>query len=188
MCLAFDFDSPLPVAIVGAGRVGLAAAAHLLTKGEEPVIFEAGSRVGANVLVWGHVRLFSPWRYMVDAAARELLSAGGEWVEPAPDVYPTGRELVEGYLAPLAALPELRSRIRLASRVVQVTRDGFDKMKSDGREDAPVILTVRRPDGSEEQVLAKAVIDASGTTATPNPLGAAVVPAIGERQLAHRIF
>jgi thioredoxin reductase len=125
---------------------------------------------------------------MVDAAARELLTAAGDWAEPDPDVYPTGRELVEEYLAPLAALPALRSRLRLNARVIQVTRDGFDKMKSDGREEAPFALTVRGSDGTEQRVLAKAVIDASGTTATPNPLGAAGVPAIGERQLADRIF
>src|SRR3712207_994754 len=61
-------------------------------------------------------------------------------------------------------------------------------MKTGGREDAPFVLTVQRPGGSEERVLVRAVIDASGTTATPNPLGTAGVPAIGERQLADRIF
>ena len=188
MPVAFDFDSPLPVAVIGAGPVGLAAAAHLLAQGEEPIIFEAGPRAGANVLHWGHVRLFSPWRYMVDAAARDLLILTGDWIEPDPDVYPMGRELVEGYLAPLAALPEVRSRLHLNARVIQVTRDGFDKMKTDGREDAPFALTVQSSDGTEERVLAKAVIDASGTTAMPNPLGGAGVPAIGERQLADRIF
>jgi NADPH-dependent 2,4-dienoyl-CoA reductase/sulfur reductase-like enzyme len=188
MAVAFDFDSPLPVAVIGAGPVGLAAAAHLLAQGEDPIVFEAGSAAGANVLAWGHVRLFSPWRYMVDSAARELLTAADDWIEPDPEAYPTGRELVEGYLAPLAALPAVRSRLRLNARVIQVTRDGFDKMKTDGREDAPFALVVQRADGGEERVLAKAVIDASGTTATPNPLGGAGVPAIGERQLADRIF
>ena len=188
MTLAFDFDSPLPVAVIGAGPVGLAAAAHLLAQGEEPIIFEAGAAAGENVLAWGHVRLFSPWRFMVDAAAHALLIANARWLEPDPGVYPTGRELVEDYLAPLAALPEIRTRLRLNTRVILVTRDGFDKMKSEGREDAPFVLTVQRPDGSEEPVLAKAVIDASGTTATPNPLGAAGVLAIGERQLVDRIF
>src|SRR4051812_32634581 len=161
MPVAFDFDSPLPVAVIGAGPVGLAAAAHLLAQGEEPIIFEAGPQVGANVLAWGHVRLFSPWRYMVDAAARELLTATGNWSEADPDVYPTGRELVEGYLAPLAALPAMQSRLRLNARVIQVTRDGVDKMKTEGREDVPFALTVQSPDGSEERFLAKAVIDAS---------------------------
>jgi len=188
MPVAFDFDSQLPVAVIGAGPVGLAAAAHLLAQGEDPVIFEAGPVAGSNVLAWGHVRLFSPWRYMVDAAARELLTAGGEWREPHGDAYPTGRELVEGYLAPLAALPAIRSRLRLESRVTQVTRDGVDKIKNEGRDDAPFVLTVQRPDGSEEPFLARAVIDASGTTTTPNPLGASGVPAIGERQLADHIF
>src|SRR5215207_10433948 len=92
MALAFDFDSTLPVAVIGAGPVGFAAAAHLLAQGEEPIIFEAGPVAGSNVLEWGHVRLFSPWRYMIDTAARELLTAGGEWLEPDGDVYPTGRE------------------------------------------------------------------------------------------------
>jgi thioredoxin reductase len=116
------------------------------------------------------------------------LIAAGNWVAPDPDDYPTGRELVEKYLAPLAALPAMRSRLRLNARVTQVTRDGFDKMKTDGREDAPFALTVQGLDGSQERVLARAVIDASGTTATPNPLGAAGVAAIGERQQADRIF
>ena len=187
MAVAFDFDSPYPIAVIGAGPVGLAAAAHLLAQGEEPVVFEAGSRVGANVLAWGHVRLFSPWRYVVDAAARELLSEDGGWAEPYGEAHPTGQEMVEAYLAPLAALPAMRSRLRLDSRVVQVTRDGVDKMKSEGREDAPFVLTVRHPDGSEDPFLAKAVIDASGTAATPNPLGAAGVPAIGEREMADRV-
>ena len=168
MPIAFDFDSPLPVAVIGAGPVGLAAAAHLLAQGEEPLILEAGSAAGANVLAWGHVRLFSPWRYMIDASARELLSQSGDWVEPDGDAYPTGRELVAGYLEPLAALPAIRSRLRLESRVIQVTREGIDKMKDAGREDVPFALIVQRPDGSEETVLAKAVIDASGTAATPN--------------------
>lgn len=187
MALAFDFDSSLPVAVIGAGPVGLAAAAQLLAQGEEPVIFEAGAQVGANVLAWGHVRLFSPWRYMIDTAARDLLLPSG-WVAPDGDVYPTGKELVERYLAPLAALPAIHTRLHLGTRVLHVSRAGVDKMKDSDRADLPFVLTVQRPDGREDAVLAKAVIDASGTTATPNPLGAAGVPAIGERQLADRIY
>jgi thioredoxin reductase len=177
----------LPVAIIGAGPVGLAAAAHLLEKGDEPVIFEVGDRIGANVLAWGHVRLFSPWRYVIDAAAARLLAETG-WAAPDGEAFPTGRELVEGYLEPLAALPVLQPHIRLSSRVVQITREGIDKMKNDGREDAPFLLMVEGPDGREESFRARAVIDASGTTGTPSPLGAAGLPAIGERQAAARIF
>ncbi len=60
-------------------------------------------------------------------------------------------------------------------------------MKTEGREDAPFQVTVQTEHG-EEAVLVKAVVDASGTSRTPNPLGAAGVPAIGERALADRIF
>ncbi len=178
--------SDLPVAVIGAGPVGLAAAAHLLAQGESPVIFESGASVGTNILDWGHVRLFSPWRYVIDAAASDLLEESG-WLEPDPDAYPTGEEIVTRYLEPLAAVPALRSRIRLDSRVVGVARDGFDKMKTEGRETAPFVLTVETAHG-QEPFLAKAVIDASGTTATPNPLGAAGIPAIGERAVGGRVF
>ena len=176
----------LPVAVIGAGPVGLAAAAHLLAQGETPAVFESGAGVGTNMLAWGHVRLFSPWRYVVDGAARDLLQEAG-WSEPDPDAYPTGAEIVAGYLVPLAAVPALRPHIRLDSRVVAVARDGFDKMKTEGRDAAPFVLTVATPRG-EETVRVKAVIDASGTTASPNPLGAAGVPAIGERAVAGRIY
>src|SRR5438270_13658746 len=119
----------LPVAVSGGGPVGLAAAAELLRRGAEPVVFEAGSTVGASVLEWGHVRIFSPWKYDIDPAARELLATAG-WTEPDGEGYPTGRELVEEYLVPLGRA--LGDRVRLGHRVTAVARLGFDKMKTDG--------------------------------------------------------
>src|SRR5262249_12562831 len=95
----------LPVAIIGAGPIGLAAAAHLRSRGEVPVVFEAGAEVGAAVRQWGHVRVFSPWRYNVDATAAGMLDKAG-WTMPDPEHLPTGQELVEDYLEPLAALPK----------------------------------------------------------------------------------
>src|SRR5579863_9392687 len=56
----------LPVAVIGAGPVGLAAAAHLVARGLAVQLYEAGPAVGANVRTWGHVRLFTPWRYCLD--------------------------------------------------------------------------------------------------------------------------
>ncbi|MFC7538253.1 FAD-dependent oxidoreductase [Siccirubricoccus deserti] len=100
----------LPVAIIGAGPIGLAAAAQLLSRGLEPLVLEAGPEVGHAVRAWGHVRMFSPWRYNIDSAARTLLDAEG-WVAPDADGYPTGAELVADYLAPLAASAALRGRI-----------------------------------------------------------------------------
>jgi hypothetical protein len=78
----------LPVAIIGGGPVGLAAAAHLLERGLEPVIFEAGSSVGTARRDWGHVHLFSPWRYNVDGACRALLNRHG-WTPPNACSFPT---------------------------------------------------------------------------------------------------
>jgi hypothetical protein len=176
----------LPVVVVGAGPVGLAAAAHLIARGEEPLILEAGRAVGENVRRWGHVRLFSPWRYGVDTASAELLERQG-WERPDPEAHPTGHELVARYLEPLAATPEIAPRLRLGTRVESITRLGVDKMKDAGREGAPFALRVRRSDGSEEELLARAVIDASGTWDRPNPLGAGGVPALGERHFADRI-
>lgn len=176
----------LPVAVIGAGPVGIAAAAHLLEQGQEPVVFEAGPSAGTSVRGWGHVRLFSPWRYVVDEAARRLLEPTG-WIAPDPEGYPLGDEIVARYLAPLAETSALRERIRYEHKVDAVVRSGFDKMKTEGREEAPFQVTIQTDHG-EETVLARAVIDASGTSGTPNPLGAAGVPAIGERALADRIF
>jgi thioredoxin reductase len=176
----------LPVAVIGAGPVGLAAAAHLVARGETPLVLEAGPAVGAGVSAWGHVRLFSPWRYNVDAAAARLLREAG-WRDPDPEALPTGRELVARYLAPLAALPAIRPHVRLDTRVLAVGRPGLDKMKDAGRREAPFVLRVTSPRG-EADLLARAVIDASGTYGSPNPLGASGLPARGEGRLAEAIF
>ncbi|HMN27311.1 MAG TPA: NAD(P)-binding domain-containing protein [Caldilineaceae bacterium] len=175
----------LPVAIIGAGPVGLAAAAHLLQRGETPILFEAGPAIGANVRSWAHVQLFSPWRWCVDRAAVALLEAHG-WQHPDPDELPTGQDLVERYLLPLAQLPALRSQIHLNARVVAVSRRRIDKMKDAGRTNAPFVLQVA-VNGQEERFLARAVIDASGTWATPNPVGADGLLAPGELVSAEHI-
>jgi thioredoxin reductase len=175
----------LPVAVLGAGPVGLAAAAHLLQRGLRPIIFERGDAVGANLDTYRHVRLFSPWQYNIDKAARQLLERNG-WQAPASDGLPTAGELLDFYLAPLSKLPEMAGALRLGHQVVQVTRQGFDKVKSRGRELAPFVVRVVGQ-GGEQDYLAGAVIDASGTWSNPNPLGANGVPALGEQDLRHRI-
>lgn len=81
--------NPLPVAVIGAGPVGLAAAAHLLDRGLQPLVFEAGAAVGASIREWGHVRVFSPWEFDVDPIAVALLERHG-WTAPDTAGYPTG--------------------------------------------------------------------------------------------------
>jgi hypothetical protein len=166
--------------------VGLAAAAHLIERGERPLIFESGEQVGANVQGWAHVRMFSPWEYVVDAASVRLLQSQG-WQMPPRDALPTGSELLEHYLLPLASHPAVAPHLHLGSRVVAVARKSVDKMKDAQRSNIPFVLVVRHADGSETSHEARAVIDASGTWHQPNPLGANGLPALGERQLADRI-
>jgi len=179
-------DSSLPVAILGAGPVGLAAAARLIERGIEPLILEAGSSVGANLLSYGHVRLFSPWRYNVDHAMAAMLKRAG-WQPPPEDVLPLAREVVERVLQLFAELPEVARALKLNSQVLSVSRDSFDKVKTAGREQAPFVIRVM--DGHRPiEFKARAVIDATGTWSHPNPLGANGLPAIGEIEHRDRVF
>jgi len=167
--------STLPIAVIGAGPVGLAAAAHLAERGLPFVVLEAGDRPGSSVREWGHVRLFSPWRYDIDPAAAKLLADAG-WNRPDDDRLPTGAELADEYLRPLAELPNLKPFIRYAARVAAITRDGLDRLRTAGRAEAPFLIRL----ASGEDLRARAVIDASGTWDTPNVLGASGIPAHGE--------
>ncbi|MGH8175429.1 MAG: NAD(P)-binding domain-containing protein [Steroidobacter sp.] len=177
--------SNLPVAVIGAGPIGLAAAAHLHSRGFTPLILEAGATAAAGLKTYEHVQLFSPWRYNIDKAAKQLLEQHG-WRSPDPEVLPTAGELVRSYLQPLAALPALAPQLYLSHRVVSIARANIDKVKTSQREAAPFALRVTAPDG-EREFLAQAVIDASGTWSQPNPVGASGVPALGESALAGRI-
>jgi thioredoxin reductase len=176
----------LPVAIIGAGPIGLAAAANLVERGIDFVVYEAGDTVASSLASWGHIRLFSPWRHLIDPAARRLLAVAG-WTEPDQDVAPCGAQLVDRYLAPLAALPEIRSRIRLRATVQAVTRQGMDRTRSLGRSAVPFQLRVLHDSGEITEVTARAVIDASGTYSTPNPLGSNGLDPLGLAEVADRI-
>jgi thioredoxin reductase len=178
-------DETLPVAVIGAGPVGLAAAAHLLDRGMPFEAYEAGACVGENLLSYAHVRLFSPWRFNVDPAAVKILRDEG-WRSPEEDQLPTAGELVRNYLEPLAASKHLSGRIHLNAPVLAVSRARYDKVKSAGREYAPFVLQVQS-NGTIEEHLASAVIDASGTWSLPNPLGANGLACMGEAENRDRI-
>jgi len=176
-----------PVVIIGAGPIGLAAAAHAQSRGLETVLLEAGPTAGAAIREWGHVRLFSSWSELTDAAATALLDGAG-WQAPAAETYPTGADWVDGYLQPLAdalaATPEVD--VRYGHRVVGVTRSGRDRLVDSGRDTEPLVLQVRTSDGVE-RITASAVVDASGTWGGPNPLGGDGLHALGEVEHADRI-
>lgn len=176
----------LPVVVVGAGPIGLAMAANLVERGIPVRVLEAGPRVADSVRLWGHVRLFSPWRYLVDASARRLLEAAG-WRAPDPDVLPTGRELVEQYLEPLASLPAIAPTVRLGVEVTDVARAGMDRTRTAGRSATPFTVRHRERDGELVEMRARAVIDASGTYRTPNSLASSGLAPIGADEVRDRI-
>ena len=176
----------LPVAVIGAGPVGLAAVAHLEVRGIPFILFEAGSSVASNVLSWKHIRVFSPWKYNIDKAARSLLSETG-WRSPDDDALPTGEELFEYYFKPLYELPSLKRNTYLNAKVLSVGRKNLDKMKTSGRESLPFAIQVLQDD-EVKQFEAKAVIDATGTWNSPNPIGSGGTYAVGEVDSKDRIF
>ncbi|MET3506091.1 FAD-dependent oxidoreductase [Halalkalibacter oceani] len=176
-------DPSLPVAIIGAGPVGLAAAAHLAERGHPFLMFEAGSQVGHNIHQWGHVRLFSPWRYNIDKISAKLLSRYG-WSVPDKDALPLGKELVEHYLRPLADLPEIKPYLFLNTRVTAISKQNSDKMKNAKRHQTPFVIYTENNKGQTERHHAKAVIDATGTWGQPNPAYADQVWTKEERSLS----
>lgn len=179
-------DRALPVAVLGAGPVGLAAVAQLIERDLPVVALEAGTSVGANLLDYGHVQLFSPWRFNIDPAMARLLAASG-WTPPPADALPRAAEVVERVLRPFAALPQVAASLRLGARVLTVGREGLDKVKSAGRDRAAFVVRYLQQ-GQERELRARAVIDATGTWNQPNPLGANGLPAAGEAQAREHIF
>ncbi|MFJ9865402.1 NAD(P)-binding domain-containing protein [Streptomyces sp. NPDC101165] len=174
----------LPVVVIGAGPAGLAAAAHLVERGIEPLVLEAGPAAGAAVREWSHVRLFSTWGEVVDPAAEKLLAPTG-WTRPDPDAYPSGGDWAELYLQPLAGV--LGDRVRTGARVTGVSRAGRDRIVDADREQQPFVVHIDYSDGREERLFARSVIDASGTWTTPSPAGGSGLPALGEQAAANRI-
>ena len=175
--------SELPVLVVGAGPIGLAAAAHARSRGVDVLVLESGGSAGSAVSEWGHVRLFSPWSELVDPVAAQLLGGIG-WHWPQPTAYPTGADWVTAYLQPLADV--LGSSVRYGHRVIGISRQGRDRLVDAGRTSAPFVAHVQTPTG-EQRIAARAVVDASGTWRTPNPLGADGLPALGETEHTARI-
>ncbi|MFJ6756270.1 NAD(P)-binding domain-containing protein [Streptomyces sp. NPDC091273] len=174
----------MPVVVIGAGPTGLAAAAHLVDRGIEPLVLEAGPAAGSAVRAWSHVRLFSTWGEVVDPAAEKLLAPTG-WVRPDPAAYPSGGDWAERYLQPLADV--LGEQVRYDATVTGVSRTGRDRIVDADREAQPFVINYETADGAEQRVWARAVIDASGTWSTPGPAGGSGLPALGEKAAQDRI-
>ncbi len=170
----------LPIAVIGAGPIGLATAAHLLAAGETPLVFEAGDNIAANIRQWAHVPLFSPWHECLDPVSADMLRGNG-WTPPDPDAMPHGRDVVADYLEPLSRLPAMAACVRLRRRVTSIRR------QDPGNTQARFVLHVQDGEGGDADVPARAVIDASGTWMTPNQLGRRGLPVTGEAELRDRV-
>ncbi|MFE9813135.1 NAD(P)-binding domain-containing protein [Streptomyces sp. NPDC005548] len=173
-----------PVVVIGAGPAGLAAAAHLTERGIDALVVEAGPTAATAVRDWSHVRLFSTWGELTDLAAEKLLAPTG-WSKPDADTYPTGGDWAERYLQPLADV--LGEKVRFGATVTGVSRLGRDRIVDTDRDEQPFTVRITLADGTEQRILARAVIDASGTWSTPSPIGADGLPALGEHAAAARI-
>ena len=169
------------LAVIGAGPIGIEAAIAAATVGYDVRVFERGG-IGAAARLWGPVRMFTPWRLNRSTLGARLAKEAGA-PEVDPEACPTGDELVEQYLAPLAAHGLLRGRIETNLCVASIARDGLQKGDLFGKPERalrPFRLLCER-DGEELDFLADAIIDASGTYATPRWLGSGGAPAAGER-------
>lgn len=171
------------IAILGGGPIGLEAALASVEAELPFTLYEAAPQVAGNIRSWGHVRLFTPWSMNVSPRARAALQTAGYDV-PDGDECPTGAELVEKVLDPLAALPDIAPRVRLGARVVEVGREGLlksDEIGTGERAARRFRLLLRDTDGRESVEHADVVLDCTGTYDRPNALGAGGIRAPGEQ-------
>lgn len=170
------------IAVIGAGPIGLEAAAAAAAAGHDVVLLERGD-VAEHVRQWGHVRLFTPFGMNAGPAGRALLAGEGADL-PAADASLTGAEWRDAYLLPLAAALRPRVRLEAGALVRHVGRRRLLKNDAVGRADA------RAADGfrvlydqhhGEHELEADVVLDCSGTWGQPNWLGPGGTPALGER-------
>lgn len=172
----------LPVAIIGAGPIGLAMAAKLALKKIPFVLLDKSLHVAASLNDWGHVSVFTPWEMNIDLDAKVLLSKH-EWIAPEPAGIATGQEIRNRYLLPLSELPEIKPHTHLGAEVTRVVRLGLDKTSIAGRSETPFQVTWYDTIAKNEQTLiARSIIDASGVWNSPNPMGVDGFPVTGESE------
>ncbi|MCI0639331.1 MAG: NAD(P)-binding domain-containing protein [Gemmataceae bacterium] len=169
------------IAILGAGPIGLEAAACAQALGMPFTVYERG-RVGEHLLRWGHVRLFSPFGMNSTPLGRSVILKNVPKYEfPADDACITGREHVSAYLTPLAEAFE--DRIQTDTLVLQVGRRGLLKEDEPGsatRAQQPFRLLLRDKQNRERIEEADIVLDCTGTYAQHRWLGEGGIPAVGE--------
>ena len=175
------------LAILGAGPTGLEAALAAVENNYPFTLYEAAEAIAGHVRDWGHVQLFSPWKYDISPRARRALTAAGiELPEIDDPSCPTGRELVERVLAPLAALPQIQPSVRTGVKVESIGRQGLlkhEEIGSRARENTPFRLLLSDTSGRQWTESADVILDCTGSYSQPNALGDGGIPAPGEQIL-----
>lgn len=163
--------APPRVAVIGAGPIGLEAALYAKACGLPVAVYDRGA-IAEHVRRWGHVRLFTPFGLNVTPLGLKaiLREKPGRTLPGEADIV-TGREFRDAYLVPLAESEQILESLNLETAVLHVGRalngKGFR-------------LLVRDSKGQERIDTADVVLDCSGTHGTPNWLGDASIPAVGE--------
>ena len=122
------------LAIIGAGPIGIELALFALQHGMTISVFECGESVGAQVLLWKHVMLFSPWSMNTSDQGRRVLEENGLKV-PDCDAFSNGADFVARYLQPLAE--HIRKHpscngLTFNARVISIGRGALLKSESIG--------------------------------------------------------
>ncbi|HEX5031487.1 MAG TPA: FAD-dependent oxidoreductase [Candidatus Eisenbacteria bacterium] len=172
------------IAIIGAGPIGLEAALGASRRGFEVRVYEAG-QVGEHLRRFASIPLFTPFGMSSSAEGRERLRSEGVALASESTILTAG-DLVEGYLVPLARLPELADSIRERERVTHVGREGLGKAVGVGRGGRGFLLRVEAG-GATRFDRADVVVDATGVYGNPNATGPGGLPALGEDQLGDAI-
>ena len=110
---------------------------------------------------------------------------------PSGDDCPTGSELADTLLVPLATLDTIAPHLEYGARVLDIGRDGLlksDEIGTGARADRPFRLLVQGNDRTERVTYAEVVLDCTGTYDTPNAMGVGGIHAPGERSLSDQII
>ena len=152
------------VAVLGAGPVGVEAAVRSVAEGHRTALVQPEA-IGRGPLMWGHVRMFTPWAMNTSPRGRAELERRG--YEYPGDDCPTGRELAESYLQPLVAAAAESPLLRHVPQAVEaVRRLGWPKRSGVGspkRAVAPFVVQLEGGAGQGGSLSAHVVIDCTGT-------------------------
>ena len=92
---------------------------YVIRAGIQVTLMERSDYLGANVLSWGHVKLFSPNNLNHSKTGLTVLEEMGV-TAPEESNYPTGKEFVTGYLSHLGRYLEYNDKCRLMTFIFTI--------------------------------------------------------------------